>query len=154
MLKLLLWNNLFTLLNHRDGMGSLSDSGIRFGTWTCGWIERIEGGKTCFPGLLIKLQFPCVTQSYTYLIQHIVWADVCGECEKGQRIVLLPLPKQTRGSCGNLCWVHSRKSDISGMWKQDSVPIYTHTYLPLERNLTLTDFSCGFGYSSLNECFL
>ncbi len=27
----------------------------------------------------------------------------------------------------------------------------THTLL--ERNLTLTDFSCGFGYSSLNECF-
>lgn len=33
MLKFLLLNNLFTLLNHRDVMGSLSDSGIRFGTY-------------------------------------------------------------------------------------------------------------------------
>lgn len=100
-------------------------------TWTCGWIGRIVGGENLLPWFTNQ-----ATVSMWNTILYIFDSAYCMSwclwfMWKEEENFLLPLPKHTRGSRGNSFWVCSRKSDISWMWKQDSVPIYTHTLIHL-----------------------
>lgn len=125
-----------------------------WGSWTCGWIERIVGGINLLCWFANQATVSMWNSTLYMFDSAYCMSWFCGESEKGLKGFLLSLASQSSGSRGNSCsGVHRRERHFRAKI-QDSVPIYTHSSNPREKlDSYWLVHDCRFGYSSLNECF-